>query len=444
VSSPPIQYASGDVEIAYQVLGDGPIDIVWVAGAITHLDVMWEHAGYRRFCEQLASFSRLILFDKRGMGLSERTRVGTLEERMDDVRAVLDAVGSEQAALIGVSEGGPMSILFAATYPERTKALLLVGAEVKEEVTEDWPWGEATSAEHAAAMETLPGRWGKGLAASVLLPNEPDEEAARAWLGRLQTASMTPRDAIAFMQMGLEIDVRDVVPSVRVPTLIVHRVDDPICHVENARYLAQHIPGARYVELPGYTHVPWADSGSEILDEIREFLTGVREAPEPDRVLATVLFTDIVGSTEWATELGDRRWRELLEAHHSAVRRELERFRGREVDTAGDGFLASFDGPARAIRCANASIDAVRGLGLEIRAGVHTGECEIVDEKLAGVAVHIGARVAGRAGAGAGEILVSGTVHDLVAGSGLEFEDRGQAELKGVPGEWRLFAVVAA
>jgi class 3 adenylate cyclase len=253
---------------------------------------------------------------------------------------------------------------------------------------------------------------------------------------------MTPRDAIAFMQMGLEIDVRDVVPSVRVPTLIVHRVDDPICHVENARYLAQHIPGARYVELPGYTHVPWADSGSEILDEIREFLTGVREAPEPDRVLATVLFTDIVGSTEWATELGDRRWRELLEAHHSAVRRELERFRGREVDTAGDGFLASFDGPARAIRCANASIDAVRGLGLEIRAGVHTGECEIVDEKLAGVAVHIGARVAGRAGAG--EILVSGTVHDLVAGSGLEFEDRGQAELKGVPGEWRLFAVVAA
>ena len=276
----------------------------------------------------------------------------------------------------------------------------------------------------------------------MLLPNEPDEEAAKAWLGRLQTASMTPRDAIAFMQMGLEIDVRDVVPSVRVPTLIVHRVDDPICHVENARYLAQHIPGARYVELPGYTHVPWADSGSEILDEIREFLTGVREAPEPDRVLATVLFTDIVGSTERATELGDRRWRELLEAHHSAVRRELERFRGREVDTAGDGFLASFDGPARAIRCANASIDAVRGLGLEIRAGVHTGECEIVGEKLAGVAVHIGARVAGRAGAG--EILVSGTVHDLVAGSGLEFEDRGPAELKGVPGEWRLFAVVAA
>ena len=442
MSGPAVRYANGSgVEIAYQVLGEGPVDIVWVGGAMTHLDVMWEHAGYRRFCEQLASFSRLILFDKRGMGLSERSRIGTLEERNDDVLSVLDAVGSEQAALIGVSEGGPMSMLFAATYPERTKALMLVGAEIKEETTEDWPWGEATRAEHEAGLEAIPGRWGKGLSAPFLLPNEADPEAAKAWLGRLQTASMTPGDAIAFMKMGFEIDVRDVVPTIRVPTLIVHRVDDPICNVENARYLAEHIPGARYVERSGQTHVPWSDSGDDILDEIREFLTGVREAPEPDRVLATVLFTDIVGSTERATELGDRRWRELLEAHHTAVRRELERFRGRELDTAGDGFLASFDGPARAIRCANASIDAVRGLGLEIRAGVHTGECEIVGDKLAGVAVHIGARVAGRAGPG--EILVSGTVHDLVAGSGLAFEDRGHAELKGVPGEWRLFAVSA-
>jgi pimeloyl-ACP methyl ester carboxylesterase/class 3 adenylate cyclase len=439
--APEIRYASsGEVEIAYQVLGDGPVDLVWIAGSVTHLGVLWEHPGYRHFCEQLASFSRLILFDKRGMGLSERTRAGTLEERMDDVRAVMDAAGSQRAALVGVSEGGPMSMLFAATHPERTEALLLIGAEVKEEQTDEWPWGEGTREEFDSWMRELPERWGRALAADRFFPEDPDPEATQRWFGRLQTASMTPRDAIAFMSMAMDIDVRDVVPSVRVPTLIVHRVDDPICHVENARFLAANIPEARYVELPGNLHIPWAGSGGdEILEEIREFLTGVRESPEPDRVLATVLFTDIVGSTERATQLGDRRWREVLEAHHSAVRRQLERFRGRELDTAGDGFLASFDGPARAIRCAGAAIEAVRRLGLDIRAGVHTGECEVVGDKLAGIAVHIGARVAGRAGPG--EVLVSSTVRDLVAGSGLVFEDRGAAALKGVPGEWRLYAV---
>jgi pimeloyl-ACP methyl ester carboxylesterase/class 3 adenylate cyclase len=439
--APEVRYAaSGEVEIAYQVLGDGPVDLVWIAGSVTHLGVLWEHAGYRHFCEQLASFSRLILFDKRGMGLSERTRAGTLEERMDDVRAVMDAAGSQRAALVGVSEGGPMSMLFAATHPERTEALLLIGAEVKEEQTDEWPWGEGTREEFDSWMRELPERWGRALAADRFFPEDPDPEATQRWFGRLQTASMTPRDAIAFMSMAMDIDVRDVVPSVRVPTLIVHRVDDPICHVENARFLAANIPEARYVELPGNLHIPWAGSGGdEILEEIREFLTGVRESPEPDRVLATVLFTDIVGSTERATQLGDRRWREVLEAHHSAVRRQLERFRGRELDTAGDGFLASFDGPARAIRCAGAAIEAVRRLGLDIRAGVHTGECEVVGDKLAGIAVHIGARVAGRAGPG--EVLVSSTVRDLVAGSGLVFEDRGAAALKGVPGEWRLYAV---
>jgi class 3 adenylate cyclase len=442
MSAPEIQYAqSGEIDIAYQVLGEGPPDLIWAAGAITHLDVMWEQPGYRRFCEQLASFTRLILFDKRGMGLSERARVGTLEERMDDVRAVLDAAGSERAALAGVSEGGPLSMLFAASYPERTEALLLIGAEVKEETTDDWPWGESTRAEHEAWMAALPERWGKGLAAPYYFPNDPDPEGITAWFGRLQTASMTPRDAIAFQNMAFDIDVRDVVPAVRVPTLIVHTADDQVCHVENARYLAKHIPGARYVELPGNTHIPWAEAaaGDDVLAEIREFLTGVREAPEPDRVLATVLFTDIVGSTERAAELGDRRWRELLESHHTTIRRQLERYRGREIDTAGDGFLASFDGPARAIRCARAAVDAVRGAGLEIRAGVHTGECELVGDKLAGVAVHIGARVASKAGPG--EILVSGTVHDLVAGSGIELESRGSTELKGVPGEWRLYRV---
>jgi pimeloyl-ACP methyl ester carboxylesterase len=440
VSAPEVRYADGSgVEIAYQVLGEGPPDVVWVAGAITHLGVLWEHTGYRRFCEQLASFSRLILFDKRGMGLSERTRIGTLEERMDDVRAVMDAAGSERAALIGVSEGGPMSMLFAATYPERTQALLLIGAEVKEEKTDDWPWGEATTEEFESWMASVGERWGKGLIAPLYFPDDPDVEGLKRWFGKLQTAAMTPRDAVAFMRVGHDIDVRDVVPTVHVPTLIMHRVDDPVCHVENARYLAANVPGARYVELPGNLHIPWAGSGDEILAEVREFLTGVREAPEPNRVLATVLFTDIVGSSERATELGDQRWREVLEAHHAAVRRELERFRGRELDTAGDGFLASFDGPARAIRSARAAVDAVRGIGLDLRAGVHTGECEVIGEKLAGIAVHIGARVAGQARPG--EVLVSSTVRDLVAGSGLEFEDRGQTALKGIPGEWRLFAL---
>ncbi|MGZ4257579.1 MAG: adenylate/guanylate cyclase domain-containing protein, partial [Gaiellaceae bacterium] len=334
---------------------------------------------------------------------------------------------------------GPMSMLFAATYPERTRALLLIGAEVKEEKTDDWPWGEATREEFESGMASLGERWGKGLAAPLLFPDDPDVEGIKRWVGKLQTAAMTPRDAVAFMSVGIDIDVRDVVPTVRVPTLIVHRVDDPVCNVENARFLAANIPGPRYVELPGTLHIPWAGSGDEILAEVREFLTGVREAPEPNRVLATVLFTDIVGSSERATELGDRRWRELLEAHHAAVRRELERFRGRELDTAGDGFLASFDGPARAIRSARAAVDAVRGIGLDIRVGVHTGECEVIGEKLAGIAVHIGARVAGQARPG--EVLVSSTVRDLVAGSGLEFQDRGQTALKGIPGEWRLFAL---
>ena len=443
MTTPQIRYAAGSgVEIAYQVLGEGPLDLVWVAGAITHLDVLWEHPGYRHFCEQLASFSRLILFDKRGMGLSERTRVGTLEERMDDVRAVMDAAGSERAALMGVSEGGPMSILFAATHPERTQALLLIGAEVKEETTEDWPWGDWTRGELEQALGEIGNRWGKGLAAPLLFADDPDPEAMQRWLGRLQTSGMTPRDAEAFMRMAFEIDVRDVVSSIHVPTLVVHRSGDTVVDVEHGRFLAANIPGAHYVELPGRVHVPWSSvGGDQILAEIREFLTGVREAPEPDRVLATVLFTDIVGSTERASELGDRRWRELLDAHNSAVRRQLERFRGREIDTAGDGFLASFDGPARAIRCGGAAIAAVRELGLEIRAGVHTGECEVAGDGLAGIAVHIGARVAAQAGAG--EVLVSSTVRDLVAGSGLNFEDRGSAELKGVPGEWRLYALSA-
>jgi class 3 adenylate cyclase len=438
-----IQYAQSDsVDIAYAVVGDGPRDVVWVAGAITNLAVMWELPEYRRFCERLASFSRLILFDKRGMGLSDRVEVGTLEERMDDVRAVMDAAGSEHASLIGVSEGGPMSIVFAATYPERTDALFLVGAEVKEETTEDWPWGEATREEFEAAMASVYERWGKGRMIDYFWPTRAGDARLIEWGSRLQVESMTPRTAEKFMRMGFEIDVRDVIPTVNVPTLVVHRAGDAICHVENARYLAKHIRGARYVELPGIDHIPWGeDGGEDVIAEVREFLTGVREAVEPDRVLATVLFTDIVGSTRQATKLGDRRWRDLLELHHERIRKELERFRGHELDTAGDGFLASFDGPVRAIRCARAAQDSVRDLGLHLRAGVHTGECEVLAGKLSGIAVAIGARVAAQAEAN--EVLVSGTVHDLVAGSGIEFEDRGTTELKGVPGEWRLFAVAS-
>jgi class 3 adenylate cyclase len=309
---------------------------------------------------------------------------------------------------------------------------------VKEETTEDWPWGEATRAEFEASMAMVHERWGLGGFVDLVAPSLKDDPEAKRWAGRLQTHSLGPGNAVEYMRTAFEIDVRDVVPSIAVPSFVMHRTGDLVCHVENGRWLATHIQGARYLELAGDDHVPWIGE-DDVAGEIQEFLTGVREAPEPDRVLATVLFTDIVGSTERATELGDRRWRGLLERHHAAVRRELARHRGRELDTAGDGFLASFDGPARAIRSGAAIVDAVRELGLEVRAGVHTGECEVLDGKLGGIAVHIGARVAAKAGPG--EVLVSGTVRDLVAGSGLEFEDRGVAELKGVPGEWRLYAL---
>jgi class 3 adenylate cyclase len=441
VSASPIRYASnGDIQLAYRTVGDGPRDLVLVAGAITNLEVLWEISEYRSYCEQLATFSRLIIFDKRGMGLSDRVRVGTLEERMDDVRAIMDDVGSESAVLKGVSEGGPMSMLFAATYPDRTQALVLCGAEVKEERTEDWPWGESTREEidEHLTMENMLERWGKGLMVGSFAPSRKDDERLRELFGRLQVQSASPRDAIAFIRMAFEIDVRHVVPSINTPTLIVHRTDDRVCHVENARWLARNIRGAKYVELPGEDHVPWID-GDDIMDEIREFLTGVREPSQPERVLATVLFTDIVGSTERARALGDRRWRDLVQRHHELVRRDLERFRGREVDTAGDGFFATFDGPARAIRSGKAIVESVRTLGLEVRAGLHTGEVELAGDSVRGIAVHTGARVASYAGAG--EVLVSQTVRDLVAGSGIEFDDRGAHELKGVPGEWRLYAV---
>ena len=429
---------SGDIQIAYRTLGEGPIDLVWVQGAWTHLDVMWENPAYRRFCERLASFSRLIWFDKRGMGLSDRVRVATLEERMDDVRAVMDAAASERAAIMGVSEGGPMSVVFAATYPERTSGLILCGAEVKEERTEDWPWGEQTWDEFGEMASKMDEIWGEGHMMWHIAPSIKGDEQASEWWNRMEVNAMTPGAALDFMRMGMGIDIRDVLPVVSVPTLILHRTDDPVCHVENGRYEGAHIVGAKYVELPGNDHAPWVN-GEDIVAEIQEFLTGAREPVHSDRVLATVLFTDIIGSTERAAQMGDDRWRELVERHHAVVRAELARFRGREIDTAGDGFLAAFDGPARGIRCALAIIEALGPVGLHVRAGLHTGECEVMGEKLVGIAVHIGARVA--AAAGDSEVVVSRTVRDLVAGSGIDFEDRGVHSLKGVPGEWELYAV---
>ena len=432
---------SGDVDIAYRVIGDGPIDLVNISGAISHLAVDWELPQCRRWFERLAEFTRVIQFDKRGTGMSDRVPGAVpLEERMDDVRAVMDAVGSTRAAVMGASEGGPLAMLFAAAYPDRTVGLVLQGAEVRERRDEDWPWGEATEEALEEYIAQLPERWGQGLGFVNIAPSVGDVEWGRSWLGRRQQHAATPAAWEAFARMAFDIDVRHVAPIINVPTLVIHAVDDRVCHVENGRFLARTIPGAKYVELPGGDHVPWFEPEAR-LAEIREFLTGRREGGTLERALATVLFTDLVGSTEQAAQLGDRRWRDLLEQHHATVRNELVRFEGHEVDTAGDGFFATFDGPARAIRCASAIVRAVEPLGLAVRAGLHTGEVERADGKIAGIAVNIGARVAGRAEAG--EVLVSGTVRDLVAGSGLEFEDRGVAALKGIPGEWRLFSVVS-
>jgi pimeloyl-ACP methyl ester carboxylesterase len=438
--TPHTRYArSGDVNIAYQVVGDAPRDLVLVPGWVSNIEVFWEEPACARFLERLASFTRLILFDKRGTGLSDRvTDLPNLETRMDDVRAVMDAVGSERAALYGYSEGGVMCALFAATYPLRTSALLMHGSYARLRRTADHPLGR-TPEEQQAWLDHCRRDWGGPVGIESRAPTLARDDRARQWWGRFLRLSASPAAAIALSQMNYEIDIRHLLPAIRVPTLILHSVADRTVDVGLGRYLAAHIPGAKYVELGGVDHLPWGEDADAILDEVEEFLTGVRHGPEPDRVLATVLFTDIVGSTERAAAIGDRRWRDLLEGHHDLVRRELARFRGREVDTAGDGVLATFDGPARAVRCAASIRGAVRGLGLEVRAGLHTGECELTGDKVSGLAVHIGARVA--AAAGPGEVLVSGTVKDLVAGSGLRFQDRGLQTLRGVPGEWHLFAL---
>jgi pimeloyl-ACP methyl ester carboxylesterase len=440
---PETRYAkSGDVHIAYQVVGDGPLDLVLIPGFVSHLEYEWEEPSRARFLHRLASFSRLIRFDKRGTGLSDRVAaMPTLEQRMDDVRAVMEAVGSERAALFGYSEGGPMGILFAATYPERTTALIIYGSYPKRLWAPDYPWGRAQE-EWGAVLEAMERDWGGPAAITTYAPSVAGDELFKRWWATYLRLAASPEAAVAIQRMNMQIDVRHVLASIGVPTLILHRTGDRLTKVEQGRYMAGQIAGAKYVELSGIDHVHHVGDADAILDEIEEFLTGVRHVAEPDRVLATVLFTDIVGSTELAAAVGDRRWREVLDAHHAAVRRELTRYRGREVHTAGDGFLATFDGPARAARCAVAITQAVRPLGLEVRAGVHTGEVELMGDDIGGIAVHTGARVA--AEAGPGEVLVSSTVKDLVAGSGIAFEERGAHVLKGVPGEWRLYAVASA
>ena len=436
---------SGDVSIAYQVVGDGPFDIVYVPPSVSHVELVWAIPGLAAYLRRLSSFARLILFDKRGTGMSDRiSGAPSLEARMDDVRAVMDAAGSERAALIGVSEGGPMSILFAATYPDRAWALVLEGSLARTRWAPDYPWGYRDEDYDRESTEEE-RRWGTvehaAAAAAYLIPNGTEDD--RRGLARMVRQGASPGAAAALNRMNLEIDVRAVLPAVRVPTLVLNAAEDSPLVVGSSRYLAEQIAGARHVTLPGNDHAIFAAHPEVALGEIEEFLRAAWEdrvtTAESHRVLATILFTDIVGSTERAIDLGDARWREMLEAHHALVRRQLGRFRGRELDTAGDGFFASFDGPARAIRCACAITKGVGELGLDVRAGLHAGECEVVDGKIGGIAVHIGARVASNASTG--EVLVSSTVKDLVAGSGISFSDRGPIELKGIPGEWRLYAV---
>jgi len=432
---------SGDVHIAYQVVGEGPFDLVYVPGWVSHVELAWEEPTLARFLGRLASFSRLILFDKRGTGLSDRVsddKLPTLEERMDDLRAVMDAVGSERAAIFGVSEGGTLAALFAATYPERTTALVMFGTFARRIWSPDYPWAP-TPEQRQQEYECAESGWGKLMDLERYVPSKIGDEAFATRLATYLRRAASPGAAVALLRMNTQIDIRAVLPTIHVPTLVLHRTGDRDANVDEGRWLAAQVPGARFVELAGDDHFPWVGDQEAILDEVQEFLTGVRPAPEADRLLVTVLFTDIVGSTEWAARLGDRAWKEMLDQHHGLVRQELHRFRGREVDTAGDGFLATFDGPARAIRCACRIRDGVRRLGIEIRAGLHTGEIEVTGEEIMGIAVHIGARVA--AAAQPGEVLVSSTVKDLVAGSGILFADRGAHVLKGVPGEWHLFAV---
>ena len=433
----PTKYAkSGDVHIAYRIFGDGPRDIVLIPGTISHVELLWEVPSNEHLLKRLTAFARVIVFDKRGQGLSDRVAEFTLEERIDDVRAVMDAAGSERATIYGWSEGGPMCLMFAATYPHRTSALVLFGsfASMRNE-----PWG-VTPERFDLFLGQLDTHWGEGVLLRLNAPSRSKDAAFVQWFARIERAAASPGSVLALMRANYELDVRHLLPTIHAPTLILHRAGDALTPVAAGRYLAEHIPGSKYIEMSGTDHmVTDTETQDVIADEIEEFITGTRRHLEPDRVLATVMFTDIVRSTERAAELGDARWRELLSSYYGVLRKELTAFRGREVNTAGDGLLATFDGPNRAIRCACSVRDRLHPLGLQVRSGLHTGECELIGDDVGGIAVHIAARVA--ASAEPDEVLVSSTVRDLVAGSGLRFDDRGMHALKGVPDEWRLFLV---
>ncbi len=433
--NPTTRYAkSGDIHIAYQVFGDGPVDLVLAPGFVSHIENYWDDPRCARWLTRLASFSRLVIFDKRGTGLSDRVPdLPTMDERMDDMRAVMDAVGLEQAAVMGISEGGSLASVFAAHHQARCNALVLYGAFA---TFKSW---FATPEALEELFEYIGTQWGTGASLPMFAPSLGDDPAYQQWWGKFERLGANPGAAIALMRMNNEIDITDILPAIHVPTLVIHKTDDVTIDIEGGRTLATRIPNARMFEMPGQDHLPWADDCEPYLREIEEFLTGETSAPITDRVLATVLFTDIVDSTARAGALGDRAWRDLLATHDNAVRKQLSRFRGNEVKSLGDGFLATFDGPARAIQCARSIKDSVAQVGVDVRIGLHTGEVELADDDVRGIAVHIASRVASIGDAG--DILVTRTVKDLVAGSGLAFDDRGDRVLKGVPDAWQLYSV---
>ncbi len=438
---PETRYArSGEVGIAYQVIGEGEFDLVVAFPFVSHLDLLWENPALAHFIRRLGSFARVILFDRRGVGLSDPVEgATTLEERMDDLRAVMDASGSKRAALLGMSEGATMCMLFAATYPERTSALVLWGAMAKSTEADDYPWAAPKQALLESNEELLAPFWGQGATIDVFSPSLAEDPRAREFQARFERQAASPMRVRQLFEMFFDIDVRGTLPLIQVPTLVMHRHADHVVNYRAARWLAEQIEGSRYVEFEGADHFPWIGDSNAPLETIEEFLTGVRPGPAPERVLATVLLTDIVDSTRLASELGDRRWRDLLEEHQKVVRGHLERFGGREVKTTGDGFLAVFDGPTRGAECARAIAVDMPSLGIEVRAGLHSGEVELIGNDVGGIAVHVAARISARADAGT--VLASRTVRDLAAGSGIEFTHHGNHTLKGVADTWDIYTV---
>jgi len=440
VHAPEISYArSGDVHLAYQVVGDQPRDLLLAAGWLSHLETFWEEPGLVHIADRIASFSRFIWFDKRGIGMSDRTGGGAqpLEARIDDVRAVLDAAGSERATFVAIHEAGPMAMLYAATHPERIDSLVLYGTWPKGTCSDDYPWAPPVTY-HERVAEAIKQRWGTGMSLRAMSPSRADDEQLREWYAKHERLGASPGTALEAAAVSAQTDVRDVLESISVPTLIVHRVGDRVADIGGARFMAERIPNATLVELEGSDH--WIGTNSDqVLDVIQEFVTGAKPHHQPNRILTTILFTDLVRSTERVVQLGDAGWSSVLDRHDQVVAREVDRYRGVRVKHTGDGVLATFDGPARAIGCATAIRDAIQELGVEARAGLHTGEVELRGSDIAGIAVHTAARVMARAQPN--EVLVSRTVTDLVAGSTIRFAARGEHELKGVPGRWQLYAV---